>query len=107
MKYISWLWRNSMGIRWNTVVRIVTGIGQVVLGLLMVWLSKRFIDETIRTGAADDVLRMVELLVLTVVGGVVLRQVGYWLKTSARQVVSQTVVHGRRTALRRRVLTTC
>ena len=73
MKYISWLWRNSRGIRWNTAVRIVTGIGQVVLGLLMVWLSRRFIDETIRTGSADDVLRMVALLVLTVVGGVVLR----------------------------------
>ena len=83
MKYISWLWRNSRGIRWNTAVRIVTGIGQVVLGLLMVWLSRRFIDETIRTGSADDVLRMVALLVLTVVGGVVLRQVGYWLTTSA------------------------
>ena len=83
MRYILWLWRNSCGIRWNTVVRIVTGIGQVVLGLLMVWFSRRFIDETIRTGTADDVLRMVELLVLTVVGGVVLRQVGYWLKTSA------------------------
>ena len=83
MKYFSWLWNNSCGIRWNTVVRIVTGIVQVMLGLLMVWLSKRFIDETIRTGTADDVLRMVELLVLTVVGGVVLRQVGYWLKTSA------------------------
>ena len=83
MKYFSWLWRNSRGIRWNTVVRIVTGIVQVVLSLLMVWLSKRFIDETIRTGTADDVLRMVELLVLTVVGGVILRQVGYWLKTSA------------------------
>jgi len=83
MKYFSWLWNNSRGIRWNTVVRIVTGIVQVVLSLLMVWLSKRFIDETIRTGTADDVLRMVELLVLTVVGGVILRQVGYWLKTSA------------------------
>jgi ABC-type multidrug transport system fused ATPase/permease subunit len=83
MKYISWLWRNSRGIRWNTAVRIVTGIGQVVLGLLMVWLSRQFIDETIRTGSADDVLRMVALLVLTVVGGVVLRQVGYWLTTSA------------------------
>ncbi len=58
MRYILWLWRNSCGIRWNTAVRIVTGIGQVVLGLLMVWFSKRFIDETIRTGTADDVLRM-------------------------------------------------
>jgi hypothetical protein len=42
MKYFSWLWRNSCGIRWNTAVRIVTGIVQVVLGLLMVWFSKRF-----------------------------------------------------------------
>lgn len=83
MRYISWLWHNSVGIRWNTAVRIVTGIGQVVLGLLMVWLSKRFIDETIRTGSADDVLRMVCWLVMTVVGGVILRQVGYWLTTTA------------------------
>ena len=83
MKYISWLWRNSMGIRWNSAVRIVAGIGQVTLGLTMVWLSKRFIDETIRTGSADDVLKMVLLLVLTVVGGVVLRQVSYWMMTTA------------------------
>ena len=64
-------------------MQIVAGIGQVALGLLMVWLSKQFIDVTIREGAADDVLRMVCWLVMTVVGGVVLRQVGYWLKTSA------------------------
>ena len=83
MNYLTWLWRNTRGIRWNMAVRITTGVGQVALGLLMVWLSRRFIDETIRTGSADDVLRMVVLLVLTVVGGVVLRQIGYWLTTSA------------------------
>ena len=83
INYIKWLWRNSRGIRWNTAVHIAAGIGQVVLGLLMVWLSKRFIDETIRTGTADDVLQMVALLVLTVVGNVVLRQVGYSLTTVA------------------------
>ena len=83
MKYIKWLWRNSMGIRWNMAVQIVAGTGQVALGLLMVWLCKRFIDETVRTGTADDVLRMVCWLVLTVVGRVILRQVGYWLMTSA------------------------
>ena len=83
MNYLSWFWRNSRGIRWNSMVRIVVGIGQVVLGLMMVWLSKRFIDETIRTGSTDDVLRMVCWLVLTVVGGVLLRQVGYWLTTAA------------------------
>ena len=79
MNYISWLWRNMRGIRWNAVARIVTGVTQVVLGLLMVWLSKRFIDETIRTGTADDVLWMVIWLVLTVVGGVVMSQAGFWL----------------------------
>ncbi|MBE6270983.1 MAG: ABC transporter ATP-binding protein [Prevotella ruminicola] len=83
MNYVWWLWNNSRGIRWNPAVRIVTGIGQVVLGLLMVWLSKRFIDETIRMGTADDIMQMVTWLVLTVVGGVILRQIGYWLTTSA------------------------
>ena len=83
MKYVVWLWTNSRGIRWNSAVRIVTGIVQVALGLLMILLSKRFIDETIRTGSFDDVLRMVLWLVLTVVGGVVLRQVGFWLTTTA------------------------
>ena len=83
MKYIGWLWAHSRGIRWHIVVRVVAGICQVALGLLMVWLSKRFIDETIRTGSADEVLRMVLLLVGTVVGGVLMSQVGYWLSTTA------------------------
>ena len=83
MNYIAWLWRNTQGIRWNTAVRIVTGVAQVALGLLMVWLSRTFIDVTIRTGTPDEVLRMVALLVTTVVGAVILRQVGYWLTTTA------------------------
>ncbi|MBO4718700.1 MAG: ABC transporter ATP-binding protein [Prevotella sp.] len=83
MHYITWLWCNLRGIRWNTAVRIVVGIGQIALGLLMVWLSRLFIDETIRTGSTDDVLRMVAWLVLTVVGGVVLRQCYFWLTTTA------------------------
>ena len=83
MKYIVWLWHNSRGIRLNSVVCIVAGIGQVTFGLLMVWLSRKFIDVTIRTGSADDMLEMVLCLVATVVGGVLLRQVGYWLRTTA------------------------
>ena len=83
MNYINWFWRNSRGIRWNTVVRIVAGIGQVGLGLLMVWLSKRFIDETIREGSTNDILWMILCLVLTVVGGIVLRQVYYYLTVVA------------------------
>ena len=83
MKYVSWFWRNSRGIRLNTVMHIASGIGRVVFGLLMVWLSRRFIDETIRKGSADEVLQMVLLLVITVLGGVLLRQVSYWLSTTA------------------------
>ncbi|MBO4660153.1 MAG: ABC transporter ATP-binding protein [Prevotella sp.] len=83
MSYITWLWHNSRGIRWNTLIRIITGIGQVWLGLLMVWLSKLFIDDTIRTGSPDDILRMILWLVLTVVGGVILRQVYSYMSTLA------------------------
>ncbi len=83
MKYSSWIWRNTQGIRWNTAVRIVTGTAQVALGLLMVWLSRRFIDETIHTGSAHDVTVMIIWLVLTVVGGVLLRQVYFLLTTKA------------------------
>ncbi|MBR5325258.1 MAG: ABC transporter ATP-binding protein [Prevotella sp.] len=83
MKYLSWLWRNTRHVRWHMVGRVVAGIGQVVLGLLMVWLSKRFIDETILTGSTDEVVRMVVWLVLVIVGGVVLHQTGYWITTTA------------------------
>ena len=83
MKYLAWLWHHSQGIRWNTTVRIVAGLGQVVLGLLMVLFSKRFIDVTIRSGSKEDILYMVGLLVVTVVGGIVLRQVYFYLTTLA------------------------
>ena len=83
MKYVTWLWGNSKGIRLNALVCIVAGIASVVLGLLMVWLSKRFIDETIRTGTTDDVLQMVCWLVLTVVGGIILRQIRFYLTSMA------------------------
>ena len=83
MKYSGWIWRNTQGIRWNTAVRIVAGTAQVALGLMMVWLCRRFIDETIRTGSAHDVTVMAIWLVLTVVGGVLLRQVYFYLTTKA------------------------
>ena len=98
MKYLSWLWRNTRHVRWHMVGRVVAGIGQVVLGLLMVWLSKRFIDETILTGSTDEVVRMVVWLVLIIVGGVVLHQTGYWITTTAS--VRQT------NALRLRIFST-
>ena len=78
MKYLRWLWRSMAGIRWDTLWRILIGIAQVGLGLMMVWLSRRFIDQTIRTGTDRDVVVMVVSLVAVVLGGVVLRQLYYY-----------------------------
>lgn len=83
LKYISWLWQSTRGVRWHLAASIVAGIGQIALGLLMVWLSRLFIDVTIREGTTNDVLQMVLYLVLTVVGAVVLRQCYYILVTTA------------------------
>ena len=83
MNYLAWLWQSIRGVRLNVAFRVVIGTLQVSLGLAMVWLSKRFIDDTIRNGSDDDVFFMVGLLVLTVVGNVVLRQVYYYLTSVA------------------------
>ena len=83
MKYIVWLWRGTRNARLNIAIRILVGIGRVALGLLTIWLSKRFIDETIRVGTQEDIVRMVSLLVASMVGAIVLRLVYYYMTGSA------------------------
>ena len=83
MKYISWIWLNTKGIRWNTVIRILVGWLRVGLGLLMIWLSKSFIDVTIRKGTTQDIILMISMLVGCVLGGIILRQVYYYMTTAA------------------------
>jgi len=91
MKYIRWIWRNMAGIRWNTFVRITAGITQVTLGLLMVWLSKQFIDITIRVGTNDDVLVMACVLITIVVVSILLRQLYYYMSIKANTRQSNTI----------------
>ena len=79
------------GIRWNTLVRIVIGITQVALGLLMVWLSRRFIDVTIRTGSDRELVWMIVALVATVLGGVLLRQLYYYMSIVANTKQTNTL----------------
>lgn len=90
MNYIAWIWHNTAGIRLNMLFRILAGIGRVVLGLSMVWLCKRFIDVTIRTGTREDILIMICALVAVIVGGIFCRQIYYYLgvKASAIQTTS-------------------
>ncbi|MBP1542027.1 MAG: ABC transporter ATP-binding protein [Prevotella sp.] len=91
MRYIRWIWRNMAGIRLNTAVRMVVGVAQVMLGLLMVWLSKHFIDVTIRTGDGRDVLRMAGLLIAIVVAAILLRQLYYYMSTTAATSQSNAI----------------
>lgn len=87
MNYLVWIWHNTAGIRLNMLIRIVAGFGRVALGLLMVWLCKHFIDVTIQAGETGDIVRMIAALVAVILGGIVCRQIYYYLgvKAGARQ----------------------
>lgn len=90
-KYLDWLWQNTRGIRLNMLVRIVAGVGRVAFGLLMVWLCKRFIDVTIRTGTSDDILLMIGALVMVMSGAIVCRQIYYYLGVKANAIQSTAI----------------
>ena len=91
MTYVLWILRNMAGIRWNTLIRIVVGITQVMLGLVMIWFSKQFIDVTIRTGTDEDVVNMVALLITLVVTAIFLRQLYYYMSTKANTYQSNSI----------------
>ena len=90
-KYLVWLWQNTRGIRLNMLVRIVAGIGRVAFGLLMVWLCKWFIDVTIRTGTSDDIILMIAALVLVIIGGIICRQIYFYLGIKASAIQSTAI----------------
>ena len=72
-------------------MRIVVGSLRVFLGLLLVWLCKQFIDITIRQGSTHDIIMMICLLVMTVIGGIMFRQVYYYMTTAATIRQSNTI----------------
>ena len=84
MRYDAWLWQSTCGVRTNILMRIVIGCLQVVSGLLMVWLSKLFIDVTIRQGSDRDIIWMIVLLIVVVLSGIILRQCYFYMMTSAK-----------------------
>ena len=72
-------------------MRILAGIGRVSFGLLMVWLCKRFIDETVRTGTTEDIILMIGLLVGVVLISIVCRQVYYYLSVKAETIQTTNI----------------
>ena len=83
MRYARWFVANSRGIRLNIAVRILTGLAQTALALLIVWLSKRLIDDVAMSGTLGEMAVQALLLAAAVVAGVCLRQVNQYLASKA------------------------
>ena len=62
---------------------MVSGVLQVFAGLLTIWLSKQFIDVTIRSSDDAGIWRMVLLMTLVVAVGISLRQTAYYWTVKA------------------------
>ena len=90
-EYTAWFIRQLHVIRVNVAVRILAGILQVALGLLLVWLCRRFIDYAVWQ---DNVVEEVSLLVGALLASVGIRQVVFYLQSSA-EIVQQNAIRQR------------
>ena len=90
-EYTAWFIRQLHVIRVNVAVRVVAGIVQVALGLLLVWLCRRFIDYAVWQ---DNVVEEVSLLVVTLLTSVGIRQAVFYLQSSA-EIVQQNAIRQR------------
>ena len=90
-EYTAWFIRQLHVIRVNVAVRIVAGIVQVALGLLLVWLCRRFIDYAVWQ---DNVVEEVSILVVTLLTSVGIRQAVFYLQSSA-EIVQQNAIRQR------------
>ncbi len=84
MRYLKWIWLNTLGIRANMALRVMLGFVQVILGLALVWLCKEFIDITIRTDTVHDIWINIILLIAVMLGNIALRQCYYYMGVEAR-----------------------
>ena len=83
MKYARWFIANFRGIRLNIVARIAAGLLQTVLALLVVWLSKRLIDDVATSGTMGEMAVQALLIAAAVVAGVSIRQLNQYLANKA------------------------
>ena len=73
------------------LIRTLAGIGRVAFGLTMVWLCKRFIDATVRTGTREEIIQMIALLIAVVLSAIICRQVYYYLGVKAGAIQSTAI----------------
>ncbi len=88
IRYAQWYWRQTAGIRGQLLMRILMGLVQVGLGLLLVWLSRRFIDVSIwKDGLARDIAVLFTVVALLVVS----RQTVYYLTNMTHAILQNSV----------------
>lgn len=82
-RYLRWLWLNTRGVRCNMVARIVAGVAQAAMALLMVWLCRYFIDTAIGSGDRRLIGITIGELLAVVAVNIALRQVYYYMSVRA------------------------
>lgn len=93
--YIRWYWRQTAGIRSRILLRILAGLIQVGLGLLLVWISRHFIDVSIwKDGMAKDIAVLFTVVALLVL----MRQTVFYL-TNVTDIILQNGIRQRLFAL--------
>lgn len=90
-KYALWFWQQLTPIRTRILLRIIAGLAQVGIGLLLVWLCRRFIDYVIWRG---DMLRESLLLFGVIAVMIALRQAVFYL-SSMTDVIQQNTMRQR------------
>lgn len=86
--YAKWYWRQTAGVRSQILLRILAGLVQVGLGLLLVWLSRRFIDVSIWQ---DSVAKDVAVIFAVVAMLVAARQTVYYLSNMTNTVQQNSI----------------
>ena len=88
ISYAKWYWRQTAGVRVQILLRILAGLVQVGLGLLLVWLSRRFIDVSIwHDGVAKDI----SVIFVVVAMLVAARQTVYYLSNMTNAVQQNSI----------------
>ena len=90
-KYALWFWQQMTTIRTRIILRIIAGLAQVGIGLLLVWLCRRFIDYVIWRG---DILRESLVLFGVIAVMIALRQAVFYL-SSMTEVIQQNAMRQR------------
>lgn len=90
-KYVSWFWQQMKCVRGRILFRIVAGWMQVGVGLLLVWLCRRFIDYVIWQG--DVVTEAVKLFAIIALL-ILLRQFVFY-QSNLAEIIQQNAMRGR------------